>query len=603
MARNLSSASEQVTSTGIRIVGRAAAELVAQAAAIPLDPPPMRDAVWAARFRVRPRLGTGSAVPALLETIGAALRADWDGCPAVTRDTPFTRPPARFRGISWDVIGEPGAWRGELVWRHQHPRLAGTAVTTHLVIDEQQQITTMTLVAAAEGGVRGVRGIVGAGQSRPQILDEFRKVVALAVDGHDGSVHTLDDLGVEPFVRDVLLHDDRAWPVAVLAPLETGNFVVSPEELAEELFGLAPLYLIARHTGTFRLTDAIGDRRLSAYFGALRVYRPEFSCADRSDDHWLLVRDRLEDPLERAILVGGIAQATLHRALPVEGVAARRAARAAPTPAPEVPPPEAMPESAEHQPAAITPQWPVAVLGALTTLPSAMAQLAAQMHDLAGAVGHLVTVNSQLGDEIARLRTATAIRASSAHAVERRLEQIQASVALPVPDAETRSDEQVPADAAAVAEDGEAPPTLLEVVRQAASEYSDALLILDSAEASAVLSPYRDADRAGVVLQAMAYVSRRRQEGGLGSSMRAAFQELGIDYRAQIAESTSDKLRQQYRCMGPGGTVHECHEHIAIGSTYDPRYCLRIYFTSRAPSEPRFVIGHVGRHLTVMTSS
>ena len=593
---------EQVTSTGIRIVGKAAAELVAQAAAIPLDAPPMRDALWAARFRVRPRLGTGSPVPALLETIGAALRAEWDGCPAVTRDTPFTRPPARFRGISWDVIGDPGAWRGELVWRHQHPRLAGTAVTTHLVIDEQQQITTLTLVAAADGGVPGVRGIVGAGQSRPPILAELRKVVSLTVDGHDGRLLMLEDLEVAPFVRDVLLSDDRAWPVGVLAPLETGNYVVSPEALADELFGLAPLYVIARHNGTFRLTDAIGDRRLSAYFGALRVYRPEFSCADRSDDHWLLVRERLEDPLERAILVGAMAQATLHRALPVEGVAARRAALTPPVPVAVAAQPETIPEPDVSPTPAAGPMVPTESLGALAALPTAIAQLAAQMHDLAGAVGHLVTVNAELSDEIARLRTATAIRASSAQAVERRLEQIQASVAAPESDADAPVEEDRVAHAGD-AEDGESLPTLLDAVRQAASEYSDALLMLDSAEASAALSPYVDADRAGVVLQAMAYISRRRQEGGLGTSMRAAFQELGIDYRAQISKSTSEKLRQQYRFASPDGTVHECHEHIAIGSTYDPRYCLRIYFTSRAPSESRFVVGHVGRHLEVMTSS
>src|SRR5690606_15882985 len=243
MARETSS-TEHVTRTGIRIVGKAAAELVAQAAAIALTPPPVTDALWAARFRVRARLGGGSPVPALLETIGAALRSDWDGCPAITRDTPFTRPAARFRGISWDVIGDPGAWRGELVWRHQHHRLAGTAVTTHLVIDEQQQFTTLTLVAAADGGVQGVRGIVGAGQSRPPILDALRQAVVLSADGDEGRVHPLDDADVAPFVREVLLSDDRAWPVAVLAPLEHGGYLLPPEQLADELFGLAPVHAI-----------------------------------------------------------------------------------------------------------------------------------------------------------------------------------------------------------------------------------------------------------------------------------------------------------------------------------------------------------------------
>jgi len=504
------------------------------------------------------------------------------------------------------VIGDPGAWRGELVWRHQHHRLAGTAVTTHLVIDEQQQFTTLTLVAAADGGVQGVRGIVGAGQSRPPILDALRQAVVLSADGDEGRVHPLDDADVAPFVREVLLSDDRAWPVAVLAPLEHGGYLLPPEQLADELFGLAPVHAIVRHSGTFRLTDAVGDRRLSAYWGALRIYRPEFSCADRSDDHWLLMRDRLEDPLERAILVGSVAQATRHRVLPVEGVAARRAAMASPAPEPaDRPAPE--PAEVEAMGVAASPNVgpaPVSLAGleALAELPAAMSQLAAQLHDLTGAVGHLVTVNAQLSDEVARLRTATAIRATSAQAVERRLERIEAAVRHEPTDGEGASGTPEP-EALEPEIDGEDLPTLLDAVRQAASEYSDALLILDSAEASAADSPFEDVDRAAVVLQAMAYVSRRRQEGGLGTGLRAAFQELGIDYRGQIAKTTSQKLRQQYDFVGPDGVDHTCHEHIAIGSTYDPRYCLRIYFTSRAPSEPRFVVGHVGRHLTVMTST
>jgi hypothetical protein len=49
--------------------------------------------------------------------------------------------------------------------------------------------------------------------------------------------------------------------------------------------------------------------------------------------------------------------------------------------------------------------------------------------------------------------------------------------------------------------------------------------------------------------------------------------------------------------------MYDCVEHLALGDSYDPRYCLRIYFTSRAPAETRFVIGHVGRHFDVKTTT
>ncbi|MEO5798632.1 MAG: hypothetical protein ABIS00_04225 [Gemmatimonadales bacterium] len=152
-------------------------------------------------------------------------------------------------------------------------------------------------------------------------------------------------------------------------------------------------------------------------------------------------------------------------------------------------------------------------------------------------------------------------------------------------------------------EDGESGPTLVDAVRQASSEYGDALLVLESAETTAADSPFTDVDRLGVVLQAMAYVARRRQEGGLEGGLRAAFQELGIDYRSGVSKTTSEKLRRQYHFSGPDGREYDCPEHIALGATYDPKHCLRIYFTSRAPSEPRFVLGHVGRHLTVKTTT
>lgn len=44
-------------------------------------------------------------------------------------------------------------------------------------------------------------------------------------------------------------------------------------------------------------------------------------------------------------------------------------------------------------------------------------------------------------------------------------------------------------------------------------------------------------------------------------------------------------------------------EHIALGQTYDPRRCLRIYFSSRVPSETRSIVAHMGRHFEVIIST
>jgi hypothetical protein len=182
--------------------------------------------------------------------------------------------------------------------------------------------------------------------------------------------------------------------------------------------------------------------------------------------------------------------------------------------------------------------------------------------------------------------------------LERRLVSDTASDAAP-PDT-TQADQDL---ADAQAEDRQEGLTLIDVLRQAAESHPETLLILESAEGAAERSPYEDLDRVAVILDAMAEVARRRQEGVRGTSLREAFRELGIDYRGGIAANTSERLRRQYRAPGPENRTYECEEHIVLGTSYDPRRCLRIYFTSRAPLEARFVIGHVGRHFDGFTTS
>jgi hypothetical protein len=141
------------------------------------------------------------------------------------------------------------------------------------------------------------------------------------------------------------------------------------------------------------------------------------------------------------------------------------------------------------------------------------------------------------------------------------------------------------------------------VVRSAAERHADALLILSSAEDAARQSPYEDPERVREILRAMAAVSRRRQDGSLGTGLKEAFEAFGVDCRGGIASSTPERLRQQYLFHLEGGEGVECFEHIALGATYNPRRCLRIYFSSKLVTDSRFVIGHVGRHFEVMSST
>jgi hypothetical protein len=239
-------------------------------------------------------------------------------------------------------------------------------------------------------------------------------------------------------------------------------------------------------------------------------------------------------------------------------------------------------------------------------MPPLLAGLGGQLGELAATIAHLVEANTALADEIARLRTTTSVRAANTTSLERRIGSLEHLLQRHLAPADAAGAAAAPADTSPDEEQGEDEvdrPSVLDVVRQAATAYPDALLILDSAERSAVDSPYEDGDRLAVILDAMAGVARRRQEGALGTSLRSAFRELGIDYRGGISASTSDRMRQQYVVRASDGRSFDCHEHIVLGTSYDPRHCLRVYFTSRAPVEPRFVIGYVGRHFDVATTT
>jgi hypothetical protein len=504
--------------------------------------------------------------------------------------------------------------------------------------------TTLSVRVTADGGLASVRGMVGAGQGRPEFLGELNRSLRLSFDDGDTEPRALSRWDIERFVREVLLSETREHPIALVAPLEEGGYVVPPAELADELIGLAHLYVMDRHETTFVLTDSVGDKRLSCYWGALRVYMPEFSCADRPENHPLLVRERVLDPVIRAGLVGTLGRFAGGRVrLPtlVERVSSGPSAGSKPLDPPATPSVvtldepslPATPSSAQAgDSATVTPPMPqdaasvsaptltapptdfLEPLRVLAPVPALLAGLGTQIEALAATITHLVESNAALRDEIERLRTTNAVRAASTGSLERRIGGLEQLLEerLPGPGAPSLAPETTANDifrdtAGRADEDEEEDEaerlSVVDVLRQATTTHADALLFLDAAERSAVDSPYEDVDRLAVILNAMAAVARRRQEGALGTSLKEAFRDLGIDYRGGIAPSTSEKHRRQDLVRGSDGHAFDCREHIVLGNSYDPRHCLRVYFTSRAPLEPRFVIGHVGRHFDVATTS
>lgn len=593
---------EYITSTGWRIQGSVKAPVSAPA----LEPGRDEDVLFTARVNLKVRLGTGSPVPVVLQTLHEAIVAQWPDAPPLTMDRHCERPAQRFHALRWTPARSKENFEGTLLWRHPHPESGGAPCTTHVKIAMHSTVCTLAVRITADHGWTSVRGVVGAGLARPAFLEILNERLRVSFAGRDCSAHDLTLMDMPGFTRNVLLSENRDIPVAVLSPLEDGGYAVDPDKLSAELLGLAHLFVMDQQQTSFALSDQLGDRRLSCYWGALRVYMPDFSCADRPDQHPLLQHDRLTDPLMRAGLIGNlsrIAQRWVHdfdvKIEPAPAHPARKSGVEA------SPPPVAQPatladsESDPHRPVHET-----------NFLQDVLSRLDARIEQMSAAIVTLSDTNRTLADELSRMRSSNLARGAGSNVVERRLQSIEQSVksvaALvreSASESASTSASQASESPAPEASADEDTVSLVDIVRQASVAYPDTLLFLENAEASAGQSPYEDHERLAANLSIMSEVANRRRDGSLGSTLREAFREFGVAYRGGIAPSTSDRLRQQYVSYGPEGTMYECHEHLVLGSGYDPRHCLRIYFTSRAANETRFVIGHIGRHLNVKSTT
>ena len=649
-------------SNGLRIVGGDPAWLTQHLATAPraepatakrLEPGASEDSLFALVCTMESKAGDRPAVEWILDAVTDEVRRAWPACPRLVRDAEVEHPPSRFAGLSYRLASKPGLqWDGEIVFRSVHPSMAGVPITTQVTVEERPGFTRLGVRVTADYGIEHTRGYIGAGQAQPAFLQALRGRLTPAWMGAPLEASRIGRGDVQDFVKSVLEAPARAHPIVVLTPREEGGFTLDAADLAWELLGRARLYVFESPDLTFDLTDAVGSRHMSCFGGAARCYFPGWSRHDEPYDHPLLLAARIDDPLLRAAWVGEVGMWFARRqevpsvvpvvvpevippALPVNTPtevlrpavqAADEPATATDKPADVQPARDDVPTSTSHE---TTPE----------TLPSgreetasrvaepaqatqysaapppadpspALAEMATQMTALTGLVRELLAGYGQLAGEVERLGTLSSVRSSSTNAIERRLGRLEDLLedyfTLP---AEAGAETVARAGGAGAdgRADSEAPDdgrlTLVDVVTHVAEVHEDALVMLDSAVKAAGESPYEDPERVRDLLYAMAQVARKRRDGALGTSLKEAFGGLGIDYRTAIAQSTPARLRQQYAFTTPDGVPFEGEEHIVLGNTYNPRRCLRIYFSSRVPGEARFVIGHVGRHFEVMTST
>ena len=572
------------------------------------------DTLYATVVTVRPRTEGRTGVELVLQAIQEKLGPSSDDLGPLRRDADVELPPSRFGGFSFRHHRADGNWSGRILWRQVHPLVPGAPITTEVTLEETKSYTRLGLRVTADHGLESVRGAVGAGHAQPLFLQGLREELGFTWLGAPVRPNRISPGDEVDFVKSTLEDPVRTFAAVVIAPTEDGEHLADPSELAFHLMGRGRLFVIGEHSQTFRLTDAVGDKRLSCFWGALRAYLPGFSVHDDPYDHPLLVADRVTDPVMRAATVGELGirsgrEVRLPEVMPEERSGDEDEPAEAP-PVPEKGTPVDVRTSNAGDREQETPKTDSSEesLDADQPLPSAqrgealgrqIEALSAAVRELTTLVHDLVGSNRSLQDEIERLRMISAVRSASTSALERRMHGLESVL--------TRILEPEWEDPTARADRQEEPAedryTLVEAVRDAQEAHPETLLFLDNALASARESPYEDPERVRTILDAMARVARKRRDGELNTSLKEAFADLGIDYRGGIARTTPDRLRQQYVFVGPDDRPIECVEHIALGQTYNPRRCLRIYFSSRVPSETRFVIAHVGRHFEVITST
>jgi hypothetical protein len=362
------------------------------------------------------------------------------------------------------------------------------------------------------------------------------------------------------FVRYELFDPDRRYPIAFLSPTATDEYVVSPAAFGREFVGIAKTYCAHSAASTFALTSELEKPDLSCFHGAMRLYMPGLQRHSDPRHHPLILPRRLSTSSERLRL------AQLLTSLTVNGF-------------------EEEPFLAElrDERAVLVDERRMGLISQLSTAQKIASdgndyRELAELYDLQNTQlrQELEQAQEDLDDaqhKIAGLQFALAQKASvSANEAEGNL------AAFP------------PADVA-------------DAVEQAQELFRNELLILPSAIEAAKESPYRSPGDVADALSALADVARRLSGGSLGKKLAEVFAEANIDYGGGLSPTTPKKLRKQY-VFRDDLREYACEEKIRVGGgSADPTDSLRIYFTTKDRANGRIVVGHVGRHLDVISTN
>lgn len=391
--------------------------------------------------------------------------------------------------------------------------------------------------------------------TRPRLIRHLCEHFDLSTAGFRlrGEPRVLKPDEIQTFVRYELLDPARSAPIALLTKDDSGQWLVDPRSLTDEWLSLAEMVALPSREASFRLTGELEDKALSCFSGAARIYLPGFSKDDNPFRHPLLLPRRLADKDHRMRIAMTMARMSVSSYTPIEGLQALRDHRAVEYDRRTEELAEGLRKAAEEGAGSAT--WEALAL-----------EYDADNQRLKAAIEQL---REQLVEEEHKVR-----------GLRFQLQQVRRAVG-----GET--------DASDIEFE---PQSLADAVEFAQAAFEDDLRVLDTAVKSARQSTFQRPDEVYNALRELATVSGRAREKPLGKNLKDVFAELGLTYKAGITASSSKAIRDQHRFVD-GSETFECTEHLVFGTAYDKTLCARIYFTTEADGQGRWVVGHVGEHL------
>lgn len=191
------------------------------------------------------------------------------------------------------VLNRPDEWDPTMAWQTTIDLVEGQTVELGVSVDQEVQDPSVLPVPLQPALVTLLRGFAarGAWAGTQRVSGGAHAVV-----GTEGTAH---------FVESVLMDRGRTLPVLLFTAIKEHDGVFMPEgtdpsRVAQELCGLAHVYLMPRVEDTHKLTKRLG--LLSAYDGAVRLYWPNFDPADRPPRHPLHLRARLTTSMILSII-------------------------------------------------------------------------------------------------------------------------------------------------------------------------------------------------------------------------------------------------------------------------------------------------------------